>query len=63
MEPVIGLWEKEIQAEANLINKNQKLLKEEKIAKNLYSKLATFAHCLSIFQLFLYILKPFSQPG
>lgn len=52
MEPVIELWKKEFQAEANLINKNQKFLKEEKAAKILYSKLATFAHCPSIFHLF-----------
>ena len=53
METVTEKWEKEFQAVANSINKNVKLLKEEKVAKNLYSKLATFAHCPSIFHLFL----------
>ena len=33
MESVIEQWEKDLQVEANSINKNDKLLKEEKVAK------------------------------
>ena len=33
METIIEKWEKDFQAEADSINKNGKLLKEEKVAK------------------------------